>query len=438
MKNVMEWVKKNLLIVICLAVIIISLPASWLISGRWNGAVRKSAQKKVDAELKKVSNQNVTYQLPSLAPGVERVELSAPPNPKLTQWFDQRIAEQNAEAQAVAADALAFNRRDHRPLVDSLFPSPPDAVAERLQPIEFVRALIGHRARPGVAQQMLDLINAGQPPAPSRVLAKLQDDRARFIADLERQRGPSPNLSAEETRQIADRLAQSRIEEYQRQSRRFSVYCGPEVINAAIGAPAAEPASALPLETLFQMQWATWIVEDLLAAVRTANSDERARLQRVEDGAVKRIEEISIDWPVSVPIYGDNSVASRPGQGTQDGVVGTSDSWSLTGRVSNPDNQVYDAISARMTLIVDSERLPQLIDALARTNFMSVLDVDLEEVDVWKELQRGYVFGASSVVRARIEIETIWLRQWTAPLMPEVWRTGLGAQLPEPRGSDEG
>jgi hypothetical protein len=52
--------------------------------------------------------------------------------------------------------------------------------------------------------------------------------------------------------------------------------------------------------------------------------------------------------------------------------------------------------------------------------------MDLYRVDPIEELKNGYFYGSDPVVRATIEIETVWLREWRKDLMPTDVRAALG------------
>ena len=63
---------------------------------------------------------------------------------------------------------------------------------------------------------------------------------------------------------------------------------------------------------------------------------------------------------------------------------------------------------------------------------MTVTDVDLQEVDIWEELRQGYYYGTEHVVRATISVETVWLRSWVTPIMPDPVKQTLGIQVSNP------
>lgn len=93
-----------------------------------------------------------------------------------------------------------------------------------------------------------------------------------------------------------------------------------------------------------------------------------------------------------------------------------------TGRVSNT---LYDVRHARLIAIVDYRQIPILMKELSQVNFMTVLNVRITDVDEYLALRNGYYYGDADAVELEILIETIWLRDWTKELMPEVIRKML-------------
>ena len=104
-----------------------------------------------------------------------------------------------------------------------------------------------------------------------------------------------------------------------------------------------------------------------------------------------------------------------------------------TGRQSSKSNSVYDVRHATLEVIVASDRIGALLAALTAQNLMTVTGLSLEEVEVSEDLAGGYFYGNEDhVVRATIDIETVWLRFWTSGAMPAAVREFLGVVLPEP------
>jgi hypothetical protein len=77
-------------------------------------------------------------------------------------------------------------------------------------------------------------------------------------------------------------------------------------------------------------------------------------------------------------------------------------------------------------VVVETARMPELFDALARRNFMTVLDVKVRPADPFLAASEGFIYGKNPVSEVDLVIESVWLREWTAPLMPAEVRTALG------------
>ena len=104
-------------------------------------------------------------------------------------------------------------------------------------------------------------------------------------------------------------------------------------------------------------------------------------------------------------------------------------SASITGRKTNP---LYDVRYVNLSLIIDATQLPRILDALASQNFITPVDLDLEPADPFEAARQGYFYGAGQIARLDVELETIWLRDWMIPFMPDDVRKALGVPLEEP------
>lgn len=100
---------------------------------------------------------------------------------------------------------------------------------------------------------------------------------------------------------------------------------------------------------------------------------------------------------------------------------------SPTGRVSNA---VYDVRQVKVSLIVNYRQLPVLFNAIAHINFMTVLCCNIHDVNPYAALAEGYDYGQGNIVRVDMLIETLWIRAWTAKLMPKLTREYVGIDPP--------
>jgi hypothetical protein len=106
-----------------------------------------------------------------------------------------------------------------------------------------------------------------------------------------------------------------------------------------------------------------------------------------------------------------------------DGSLDVDFAVSLTGRTSN---KVFDVRNVRVVLIVETDKLPRLVNALGNENFMTITNVSVQPANAFTAAERGYIYGANPVSRVTLDLETLWFRQWTAAWMPQDVRDALG------------
>ncbi len=387
------------------------------------------------------------------------------------------------------ADAQAVGRSEHTLLVPELFPGPtqaqinkrayPDkdeagilaepqdkrdvAIAKALRDLtenalrEMVDKLTANRNHPDLYAAMVRQANAGEPPAAADVLTSVQDRVAR---EIERYGAAGRDLTPEEQAVVSKLARETRMARYQGATKGFSLYMGQGAIGApgASNAPgnsgtrpapgsssdsvlrpiaSAESFRASPaLENdrdLFLYQWDLWMMSDVIAAVRMVNS-EGGKPTTVDRSVVKRIDRLAATSfaALEMPIEASSATTMPVTPATPGAEVKPDYKVSITGRSTSMANPDYDVRNVVLTAVVSSERLPALLDALSRVNFNTVLQVQLSDMDAKSDLEKGFYYGDEHVVRATIMLETVWLRQWTAPLMPSSVKKALGVPEPTP------
>jgi len=472
---VIGWIKRNLLVVVFLVLVVVSLPSAWFFSGRLNAGLRERQQSDAEADLNALKRGNYTYQIAAREPGEEPLTFQAPPNPKITAWFAEQSKLLEDDADEVVTRAVSFNRRGHSVLVDGLFPEPANPTQGQYLAVNMVKLLVGDNA-PSEYERMLAKAGAGKPLDPDDLGMTLSDRR-----ELEEQRllaeTGEAQLTAEQKDQVQQTLVNERIHEYERRAREISFYAEPSAItepvrqNSVVGdslPPTSVPSQPPEIDTCFVWQFDLWVIQDILDAITLANTGDDGRPLGVEDAAVKRLLHLSIDAltgsstdtggtggggpppypgdprnrggygqpdprlsPPSAPYGGGEPDDTAPAP-APDGVAPIDLQRSITGRFSSKQNQLYDVRTVHLDVIVASDKLPRLYDALSKVNFMTVLGVDINEIDPWSDLREGYYYGTDNVVRATLTIETLWLRDWTVPLMPDGIIARLGVVKPEP------
>ena len=450
MKPLVGWIKKNWLVVLFGATIVVSLPLAWFFSNNWNKSIRTQRQAAAADELRKVQSTKVKYVLPQYEPGGPEISKDAPPTSALTAWFAEQKKALAAQAGDVALRAEGFNkgtgpdasavgRTEHRPLVDGLFPGDAlkdDEIAEKLYELE----RFFNPNNPGEVnpfQAMLDEIGAGGPADPRKLVSTLTD-----LATTEKEKitANKRELTDEEQEGLSKLLRDRRAAAYRARSGEIRVYAGMDVFNrnpkdgwSALPEPHQikvldRDPKQMQMLSFYIWQWDYWCMKDVLAAIRVANGS-----MNVIDAPVKRIIRIALRDPEN--IFGSKDLDPNTGVAPVDptpaipGMAPLDKTVSVTGRAMGKWNPIFDVRRMELELIVSSSRVQDVINAIHRTNFMTVTLVNLEAVAPESELSQGFDYGGEHVVRAKFDIESVWLRSWTSKLMPKGLRGALA--IPE-------
>ncbi len=418
MKGVIAWIKSRLLIVICCVLIVVMLPAGYVVSGMLNSKIQKKAEDNFKTEQRKLRGKSkVGYNLPAIFEGEEPISDSRPPNARVTAFYAQARDERTRQVSDVVERASEFNSKGREPLIDGLLPKPADERDRRLAE-HMAKMISGRDGELPLMSRMLKKIGAGGAIDDETLSESLYDFQQQQEDKLKGE-STTGKLSPEQQEELDADLRRRRLGAYATRSADLSVYATPELFQVQLPGGGFGPLEPDPRkrgyteDDAFRWQFDIWVFEDILASIQRANSESVG----VRDSVVKRVE--------SVQLYG---FEVNPEDGTIFGAPSTH-----TGRETSKTNQVYDVRHGRLTAVVSAERLPQFIDALGETNFISVTGVRMTGVDPWADLQEGYYYGSEAVVRVELDLECAYLRDWIVPYMPESVRTALGVVLP---GSD--
>lgn len=438
MKPVLAWIKANILIVVFSVLILVIFPTAWFFSSSWGKAQRDERAKAANDQLSKLKAATVDYKLPQVDPNVAEVVLNkSEPNSELTAWFKENkesLAKVAAGAyklaedfnKGVGAEAAKLGRSEHMPMVAGLFPKAENKNIETEKLNQMEDKLLGKRGNPNPYQALLDKVRAGGAADAVKLAAAVHDLGVR---EAEKVTANKRELTGEERVKIDQTLAERRLGEYQNRSREISFYATMESLpqgpNGVQVDKIADPRLIEP-NNFYVYQWDLWVMDDMLTALRVANTTADGRLMMADQGVVKRLESMQISGVpgMGVAVAGQAPLVTdaAPPAAAPDakpGLIPTDPRVSITGRTGGAWNTFFDVREVKLTLVASSARVRELVHAIERTNFMSVTDMDLSEVDAWEDLRQGYFYGQEHVVRVRLSVETVWLRSWTEPLMPE-------------------
>lgn len=411
MKNVMEWVKGHWLIIVLGVIAVAALPVALFFSLGVAKKLTDDVQAKAGDDYKNVTSTKVEYYV--LTPTGEKVlvksmDVNSPTTKQYAKWNE----EISTHAQKQATEGEVFNKADHGLLVEGLFPAPSELVRDS-KVAEFIDV---YKNR--FHQALLAKIGAGMPPDPV-VTAQQMAQHVEDARTLIRNERGSAEFSPDESAKLQLELFAIRVENAKRRAGEISVYADVNVFSGV----AAIDANARPtLAMAWDLQERAWLHSDVIKAVGMANKSENGPTAGgVPASIVKRIVRVAPNRSV----YETGTAAPfDPGADK----VPQDFSKSLTGRFSGPgsQNKWYDVREVDLEIIVSSQRLPAFIDSLGATNFISVLDLDIQAVDVFEEMKAGFFYGDENVVRATLKLESIYLRSWRTASMPKDVQAALG------------
>jgi len=463
--QVIDWIKANVFIVIFAVLILVAFVALPVISSSLNAEVEEtlSSRKKLDRDLTQLTNTPVDIADPTpwFQPGTKGTALV---NPASLEEMREYAAARNEEVQRLVEAAAAHNRKGRSVLMPDLFPKP-SLTDSQVMKKRFSEALNGAYRR------LLEEINAGQPPSLDTMQETLVRREGQFISSTLAKR--REDLTAEDRELLREELAKLRIGLVEDAAQTMATYASLGVINLPSWDYGQTPEPTLT--ELFYWQWDYWIIEDIFRAVDESNSGSTA----VPASAVKRIRSIDIyDSPGDAaedradrrsgrgggssggqagggPFLsgggtggggaqlGGGGGAGRGQQQAEEGAgakpadpaqeVVRDYSVSFTGRKTNP---LYDVRYARVYLVVENDRIPEVLDAIGAQNFMTITDMEIWPTDPVEALEAGYVYGPDATSNVRLEIESVWLRSWTSQWMPEELKRELGLPVGAPNSGD--
>ncbi len=445
MNAVLSWIKLNIYTVIFVAVMIAAPVALWIVSGNMNAAVQEEVQTRA-AKMKELEKfERTSVKLANPVPKNPPVQATIAVNRRFLDRYQEVVRAIRQDADRVREEVLNINQKDRGVLLQELFPEPPTQLRETL-PRRMYQSL---RA---AYEELVKSVGAGSPPP----VDQMQDDLAAAKERLTTQilKRSTDALTEEEQAWLTEQLTETRLSYYAEAANGLKLYATPASLDMPRDeAEAPDVADDEAMILLFDWQWRYWIAEDVLKALARANEP----YESVVTAPVKRVESMFVlDEPgTAAPAVGGRAggagttagfgAAGSSGRRSKGGGSPASKgggidanpsrevpldySLSFTGRTTNP---LFDVRQVELVLVVDSAKIPEVFDALARENFITVTDLRLETVDLYEAIRDGYFYGTAPVSRLTLQLETIWIREWTTPYMPAGLKEALGIPV-EPK-----
>jgi len=407
MKKVLVLVKANLVSVISIAVAVIALPVLIFLSAGQSSSIREKVQGDLDGMNRTLQQVQYQYAFEPVTPDDAGVEILKAPtkamNEAMQSWGEQLRAQASESIEVI----VSRNAKDKRVLVEVLFPEPSET--DRVSKLQEIVELwpVAHKA-------LIARVGAGSAPDRATLEAKLNSV---WRQRVERIRSTRNEVGVDDLEQIRAALRDMRLAEYRAAASDLRFYISDDAFS---GVQPWGQNSLPPLALAWDWQWRHWIHGDLLEALQLANTEgnwERSLLE----GPVKRLERIAVS-PQS--FLGD----TLPVEISYANEIVPDWNFSETGRSGWPgaDHGLYDVRYATISVLIDGYRLLEVVEAIAGTNLMRVVQVDITDVDPARDLLEGYIYGEGHIVRAVFTVETIWLRSWMKDYMPPEVRKAMG------------
>jgi hypothetical protein len=315
-------------------------------------------------------------------------------------------------------------------------------------------------------------VNAGTPVSPNELASYLEDARVRFM-ETNLSTKHDAMLTKEQRSSLESHLSTLRMARLRTNAEDVSVYLNQSILNA----PKFDNTSTSPpIEVLFGWQWRYWLIADTIGAIASINEGQSVLTSPIKrvvfidiTGVPAMAQEKTVDdsdrsrggttsppsdggFEAPPPPGGGSTGGGRrpPGGGGRPGGRGGAGpngpggsggkpptppkgenqvaAQSLSGRVSGG---MFDIVQIRMRCIVDTQRIPFILDGFSAYNFLTVVDLELRTADKFDALADGFDYGPASVSELTVEFESVWLRSWTTQYMPAKVKELLGIPVDE-------
>jgi hypothetical protein len=303
---------------------------------------------------------------------------------------------------------------------------------------------------------LLKLTNAGSATTNEYLASYLEDARKEFMVTNLSTRHDA-DLTKEQRTNLEKHLAKLRLDLLKSHANDISLYLDEATLN--IPAFSFDPTPS-PGE-LFTWQWRYWAVADIvraIAAINDGQSEITSLIKRVVSidivGLPVPIEDANVDGgsrppsgsnpprpggmpprpagptggpgPMGGPTGGPTGTPPRPSPSGGRPPSGGSNAGMSPSHTGQTSGELYDLLQVRLSLVVNTERIPRVLDSFASHNFLTVIDLDLRPIDKFVAMGAGYDYGVAPVSLMTIVLEAAWLRSWTVEFMPDSVKRAIG------------
>ena len=424
----MDIVKKNIVSIICGVVALAAVVAVfvWPLPGYYdqlNAEATKRAQRQ--QVIQRLLNQTRTVPNPNPNnPGAEQPLVQFPSAEVIAAGANARSGIEQ-QAKAIYFQAVKLNKKASKSEDLAVPGSLPKPFSDTLS-LKFHELL---------SEQLKNLrtkvLGAGMPPTTIEIETEkeaLWNELKKSITYV----GDQPtNLPA-----VMDRFNREAAKIPEQMQKRYAdaikIYVDPTQVMTV---PASIPPDKAPATA--DMWWAQvefWVAQDVVDTINVLN----AKAKSVEASPVKALRALRVP-PTFFPDAVATAAAATAGRGDDaaaeanpEGGAGPDPAVPLpdgsaqspTKRVSNP---LFDVVQFELTVDIEADQVARFLKHLATNRFVTVLNMEMVNVDTQAMQAARFVYGNRAVVTLTLKCEALFLRHWTIKYMPDSVRKIVGA-----------
>ena len=473
LKSIAVLAKANLLLFTLALISILAFGAALYFSNELQNKNNKEAQifgEKLVA-LSKLEQTQVTIRIPGNDDINEKVLVTE----RLVDAVKAKMpSEASNQGNSIQSKAVDFNQGIHKPVTNLRKNTKTGGkFAYELLYEELVKKYDELLTQCHLGSSQSDEDKSASPPSEEDVLVNLQRLKLRYI-QTELGKNFDYKMTPSEQSELMSKLTQRRLGEYSIASEKYSFY-----VNASsIGAPAkgkqadgiekiwnlTESGNNSDLLKMWDEQMKYWITQDIIDACSKVNKSgplAKNPIKRImqiqflgrvtggESAGEKPAEEAPPEPPPSADPSADPNADPNDGTAVEAAaapaemgipidpngeIVFSNYADSLKGWSSN---QLYDIYRSKVTMVVETTKIPLVTNALVKQNFITITDVQMLPTDPFRDIQDGFFYGEGPLSTIKFTLESVWLREWTGKLMPDEVRKKFGTTGLLPVSSQE-
>ena len=432
MKIALLWMKNNPVAVVAAILCVCSLIG--LIVVRFQASsfmTEMEARNTVVQKVMKLKSTRVKIPSPDLDISVEERDITI--NEPAIEALKDVYGKMEIEYTNIFALAVDQNRKGHDPLLDGLFPDPGDndykLFGARTEYAKAFESMLLHYSPTDIYPRL----NAGEPMDMDKLSAEVELEQNNYLLRQGLEDSNLDLLTPKQKKELTDLRRGVAYRVLRQHASKYHIFVDTLEDRSAIFQIGAWslPGRSPQIENIWQGQMELWVQQDIVEAIGTANHIWDASVN-VMQNPVKKLINMSV-----VPNYvGINTTGALTKSGKlTPGAPNSGETRLPNGFLMSPtgrrSNTLYDVIHARVSVIVDYQQMSRLFEAIGKTNFMTILSMNIIDVDEYEALKSGYLYGAGDCVQVDLVLETLWLRDWTVGLMPEGTKKMLSIETQE-------